>query len=644
MSRAAIIVAALVLGSWASPAPATPLVREDVEALFDGFMPYTLQRSDVAGAVVVVVKNGEVLLQKGYGYADLATHRPVDPEKTLFRPGSVSKLFTWTAVMQLVEQNRIDLDRDISTYLDFQLPAFDGQAITMRNLMTHTGGFQDSLKDMVTAKATAPSLEFFLKKQVPDRIFPPGQMTAYSNYGAALAGYIVERLSGQPFDDYVEQHILAPLDMRQTTFRQPLPASLAPMMSLGYVAASDGPKPFEMFGPAPAGGSATTGPDMAKFMIAHLQNGEYAGHRILQQSTAQQMHDTVFTTVSPVLNRMALGFIQSNRNGHRVIGHDGDTRLFHSALTLFLDDNVGLFVSLNSAGRAGDTFDIRRAIFEQFTDRYFPPTLANERGPAVNDKAHARLMAGQYEGSRRQETSFASFVNLLSQVTLSADDQGRLVTPIRKLDGEPKTFEEVSPFVWREVGGEEMLAAKVKDGKVLLWGEGDDATVVYTPAPASRSARWLLPLLLCAVAVLFATAAGWPIAALARRHYGARPLEGIAARAHCWKNIAAVSQSLVISAWLTIVLGMMATFYITWMPYFISSSMDKWILIAHGLSVVILPVAALIALWNIWATFRTRTGWRSTFARFRSIVFAISSLTVFYAAVVFHFIGFGIAF
>jgi CubicO group peptidase (beta-lactamase class C family) len=644
-------VAALLAMLILSPAAARPLTREDLEAWLDGYMPYTLQQADIAGAVVVVVKDGEVLLQKGYGYADVATHRPVDPQTTLFRPGSVSKLFTWTAVMQLVEQHRIDLDRDINTYLDFRIAPFDGQPVTLRNLMTHTAGFQDSLKDMVTAKASAPALGDFLKQQVPERVFPPGQITGYSNYGAALAGYIVERVSGQLFGDYVEQHIFLPLDMRHSTFRQPLPPTLAPFISRGYLAGSDEPKPYEMFGPAPAGGSAVTAADIAKFMIAHLRNGEYEGHRILQPETAQMMHETAFTTVSPALNRMALGFIQSNRNGHRVIGHDGDTRLFHSSLLLFLDDKVGLFVSLNSAGRSADSFDIRAALFEEFTDRYFPlatvgPGLPpSGEMPQATARAHAALMAGHYDGSRREETTFASFVTLLSQVKLTADDRGRLVTPFTKLNGEQKTFEEIAPFLWREVDGEDLLAAKLENGKVSLWSTGDDATGVYTPTPAWRNSTWLLPLLVLAAAALIVTALAWPIGAIVRRRYGATlPRDGMAARAYRWVHIAAASQSAVIVAWLSIIFGMMATFYITWLPYFISSSMVKWILIAHVLSVVILPLATLVTLWNVWVTFTARTGWRNALRRTWSVVIAASSLTVLYVAVIFHFIGFGVAF
>jgi hypothetical protein len=265
--------------------------------------------------------------------------------------------------------------------------------------------------------------------------------------------------------------------------------------------------------------------------------------------------------------------------------------------------------------------------------------------PLATARAHAALMAGQYDGSRREETTFASFVTLLSQVTLSADDRGRLLTSFTKIDGEPKSFEEIAPFVWREIGGQDLLAAKIVSGKVFIWGDGDDPTGVYTPTPAWRRATWLLPLLLFSAVALVVTALAWPILSVARRGYRAAvPFEGAATRAYRWALIAAASQSVVIAAWLAIIFGMMATFYITWLPYFISSSMEKWIFIAHLLSVLILPLATLVALWNVWVTLRTRAGWRGAFPGLWSLVIAASSVTVLYVAVIFNFIGFGVAF
>jgi len=624
----------------AAPATSTNLTREDVGAWLDGFLPYALERADIAGAVVVVVKDGNVLFKKGYGYADVGAKRPVDPDLTLFRPGSVSKLFTWTAVMQLVEQHRIDLDADVNTYLDFKIPPLQGKPITMRQLMTHTPGFENALEEVIAVKPTHPALRDFLKSWMPPRIFPAGEVSAYSNYGAALAGYIVERISGQPFPQYIAQHIFAPLGMNHSTFLQPPPAALAPLVSRGYLSAADEPGPFERLGASPAGGLSASGTDIAKFMIAHLQNGEYEGHRILQAATAQQMHGTPYTTINPALNRMTLGFFQLNRNGQRVIGHDGDTRFFHSSVSLFLDHNVGLFISLNSAGRSSDTFDLREKLFGDFTDRYFPGPTQTGSVSLATAKAHAAMMVGQYDGSRREDTTFASFVNLLSQASLSADDSGRLITPMTGLNGEPKTFEEIAPFLWRQVGGKDLLAAKVVDGKVVMWGDSNDPSGAYTPVPGYRNAAWLLPALELSFLVLLLATIAWPVAAVTRRRYGAPlALEGLPARR--WMHVAAAADVLVMAAWLTLIVGMMSTFYWTWAPYFVSSAMEKWVLVLHLLSIVVLPLAALAALWNVWTTFTASTG---VMAKLWSVVLAASCLIVLWVGVVFHFIGLGVSF
>ena len=172
------------------------MTAADVNAWLDGFMPNVLATGDMAGAVVVVVKDGQVLTQRGFGFADVARRRPVDPERTLFRPGSISKLFTWTAVMQLVEQGRLNLDADVNRYLDFEIPPRDGQPITLRNIMTHTAGFEEQVKTLIGYdREHAPPYDELLKRWIPSRVYAPGTTPAYSNYATALAGYIVQRVS-----------------------------------------------------------------------------------------------------------------------------------------------------------------------------------------------------------------------------------------------------------------------------------------------------------------------------------------------------------------------------------------------------------------------------------------------------------------
>jgi CubicO group peptidase (beta-lactamase class C family) len=197
-------------------------------------MPYTLESNDIAGAAVVIVKDGQVLTQRGFGYADVAARKRVDPATTMFRAGSISKLFTWTAVMQLVEQHKIDLDADVNQYLDFKIPPYQGKPITVRNLMTHTPGFEEAFKGGIRFSGQVPPLDEVLKGMLPERVYAPGTTPAYSNYGAGVASYIVQRISGIPFEEYVERNIFGPLNMTHSSFRQPLPAQLAPFMSQGY--------------------------------------------------------------------------------------------------------------------------------------------------------------------------------------------------------------------------------------------------------------------------------------------------------------------------------------------------------------------------------------------------------------------------
>ena len=426
----------------ASSTPAAhPLERSDLEPWLDGLMPYAIERGDVAGAVVAVVKNGEVIFAKGYGFADVKNHKPVDAERTMFRPGSISKLFTWTAVMQLVEQGKLDLDHDVNDYLDFKIPARSDGPITLRNIMTHTPGFEEQIKALIVSdpKQLVP-LQVYAREKTPVRIFKAGSTPAYSNYATALAGYIVERVSGQSFDDYLDAHLFKPLEMSHATFRQPLPAAFEVDMSKGYALASQPAKPYEIVVAAPAGSLAASGVDMAHFMIAHLEGGEYHGARILGPETLKMMHETP-TDMIPPLNRMMLGFYEQNYNGHRIISHGGDTVYMHSYLHLLLDDHVGLFVSVNSQGREGAAGAIRGALFDDFLGRYFPGAPDTHSVDAKTAAEHAKLMVGYYESSRRAETSFMSIGNFASPFKLVVDKDGFLTaSSFKGRNGAPRRY------------------------------------------------------------------------------------------------------------------------------------------------------------------------------------------------------------
>ena len=612
-----------------------PLTKADVETWLDGFLPYALQSGDVAGAVVVVVKDGATLLEKGYGYADVEGRKPVDPTHTLFRPGSVSKLFTWTAVMQQVEQGKLDLDTDVNAYLDFKIPPREGNPITLRDLLTHTAGFDEVQRALVvTDPKDLHPLGETLKRWVPPRVTAAGSTTAYSNYGAALAGYIVERVSGEPFDDYLERHIFAPLGMEYATFRQPLPERLQPWMANGYKLASGEAKPFEIVTVPPAGSLSASGGDMGRFMIAHLQNGAFGSDRILQAATAVKMHDTAAPGIAP-LHRMLLGFYENDVNGHRVITHAGDLQWFHSELNLFINDGVGLFLAVNSLGKEGAAVLIRTALFQSFSDRYFPgPVSEDKAGVDANTaQAHARILTGHYEFSRGTHTTFPALLGLLGQVQVTVDGKNVITVPaLKHLDGQPKKWREVAPFVWRNVAGEDHIAAKVENGRVVRFGYDAYPFLSFEPVAWWRSSGWLLPLWIGALVALALTTLAWPISWLVRRHFGAAyGLTGGDARAH---RLVRVASALVLVTMLAVCVTLVLLSSDT---AWAGPHMDGWISFLRVLSLIVFPVGALVSVWNAWAV---RRSGRRRLAKLWAVVLAIACLTVLYVGVAFHVVGY----
>lgn len=611
------------------------LTSSDLEGWLDGFMPYALKRGDVAGAVVVVVKDGQVLLQKGYGFADIAARKQVDPATTLFRPGSTSKLVTWTAVMQQVERGKIDLDADINTYLDFKIPPGPGgKPITMRDIMTHTAGFEEQAKELILADPKkVPSLEAKLKQWTPRRIFPAGTTPAYSNYATALAGYVVQRTSGLPFNDYVERNIFGPLGMTRTSFRGPLPPALAANMTKAYKQASDGKAVdgYEYVGLAPAGSMASTGSDMARFMIAHLQQGEYAGARILQPQTARMMHDTG-RTILPPLNRMLLGFYESNTNGHRVISHAGDLQYFHTDLHLFIDDGVGLFISMNSSGKEGAPGVIRGALFNGFADRYFDGPGPSGKVDAKVAAEHARMIAGRYTNTRRVDSSLVSVGGLLGETQVVANPDGTItVAAVRGVGGAPKIWREIAPFVWVEVDGKSRLAAKVDNGKVIRFSIDDYPFMLFEPTPVAKSAGWLVPAVAASLTALLLTVVLWPVAAIVRRRYGhGFALQGMEARAYRLVRIGAAASALATIAWLGTVVAMFSNLQL------LSSALDPWLMTLHLLGSLAVFAGLGLAIWNVTVVWRGKRGW---FAKLWSVVLVLSTAVLAWLAVAYHLVG-----
>ena len=249
-------------------------------------------------------------------------------------------------------------------------------------------------------------IETYVRETKPSRIFPPGEVPSYCNYCVTLEGYIVQRVSGEKFDDYLDKHIFQPLGMNNSTFRQPLPEQFKEQMATGYNVASGPPGYFELVGPAPAGSIATTGADMGRFMIAWMHAFNGTESPLLGHEAAQRMQTTMLRAVPPTQG-MAVGFFERDRNGHRVREHGGDTQFFHSRLAMFMDDDVGIFMSFNSSGKDGAVYKIREDLFAAFADRYFPAQTP-EIAKAPEAAAHAQLVSGRYASSRRAESRSSS--------------------------------------------------------------------------------------------------------------------------------------------------------------------------------------------------------------------------------------------
>jgi CubicO group peptidase (beta-lactamase class C family) len=459
---------AMAQEDWAAPgrngptAPSQgqgPTDPAELEAFLDELFGKEMKEYHIAGAAVSVVQDGELFFAKGYGYADLEKGIPVNPEQTIFHIGSNGKVFTWTAVMQLVEQGKLDLDADINTYLDFRIPDTYPGPITLKHLMTHTSGFEEVwLGSVVSDPSEQIPAREWLVSHMAARVHPPGDFAGYSNYNAMLAGYIVARVSGQPYDQYIQEHILDPLGMVHSTAQSPIPPGLRANLAVGYtyVDGTFQAVPDYTAQPAllPSGGHQASVTDMARFMIAHLQGGRYsdatiAEARILKETTARQMQSTLYTP-DPRLLGTAYGFSDWSDNGQRTLGHTGYFPLTNSVLLLLPDQNLGVFVAVN--GDAGELttqhFGFQRAFF----DHYYPASATASLQSPADFAERAGRFVGSYRFASFPTTTAIRIMGLMGVNTVEISDPGD-GTLLFNYSGIELQFVEAEPLYFRQVHG-----------------------------------------------------------------------------------------------------------------------------------------------------------------------------------------------
>ncbi|MBC7988232.1 MAG: hypothetical protein H7Y19_01450 [Luteimonas sp.] len=347
------------------------------------------------------------------------------------------------------------------------------------------------------------------------------------------------------------------------------------------------------------------------------------------------MHDSPLTLLPP-LNRMQLGFFETNINDREVIAHLGDTQDFHTSLHLFLAERTGLYVSFNSAGKEGASGSLRTALFEDFADRYFPGKAPAGRVPAKQAAEHARMLSGTWSSTRRSDTTFFNLFELLGQLKVGVGPKGELVVESWKgLNGKPVHWVETSPFVWRDANGHERIAAKVVDGKAVRFSFDMIAPFIVFERPAwYKNSAWLSPLLYGGLLAMLLTVLLWPVTAVVRRTYGAPlKLERNEIRAYRLVRIAGLLTLLTAAGWLAFVAALETNLDN------VTSAMDPFIWLLEIASFVVFIGGFAVALWHAWIVWRGNRRWP---AKLWSIVLVIAALAVLWVGIAFNLISFGV--
>ncbi len=442
------------------PAPSTPVdevvlpafepTREEavLEGFVDGVVAAHMREHDAPAVTVSVVRNGKIVFAKAYGEKDVEARDYASGHETLFRIGSVSKTFTWTAVMMLEERGLIDLDADVNSYLkDMQLPEAFGAPVTMNDLMAHRAGFEDTLKVFTYPDEGDISLTDALKETMPKRVYPPGARTSYSNWGSALAAKIIEDVSGVSYRTFLEDEILKPLAMLHTTITAPalMTEQDRSELATGYdlKAGAYEPAEYMQIGPfAPAGAMASTAADMAQWMLLHLGGGEHDGVRLMSADAHERMWTRAFNDRAAGAD-LAHGFMSTVYRDIVTVGHGGATTAFYTYMMLVPELDLGVFVSQSTTNDRTLVSDLGALVIDHVLD--LPATPARD-DPQFAERAKA--FAGAYLDNRRSFSLFEKLFASSAKATVAPTEGGGLTVTeggksehFAPLPGAPDTFE-----------------------------------------------------------------------------------------------------------------------------------------------------------------------------------------------------------
>lgn len=608
---------------------APPWNPAELETFLDPLIRSQIESSAIPGAVFVLVQGEEVVLARGYGVADREKKNAVDPANTLFYIASVTKAFTATAVLQLVEEEKLDLSADVNGYLDkFRLAETYPEPVTLAHLLTHTAGFDDkNIGYVALTAAEALPLGAYLAQEMPPRVMPSGQVLAYSNHGYGLAGHIVERASGLPYADYLETRIFRPLGMEQSTARVPPQASLAKDLATGYHfdiwARELRPQSLGFRNLPPAGAVSTTALDMARFLSAHLQLGRLGEVRILQEETARRMHQRQFSH-HPRLPGFTFGFMERFQNGVRLLQHPGGYIGFSALLVLAPEEGWGMFIAGN-----GSRSDWMYKVLEEFLDRRYPVRKAPSEGALstpVGPPEFAVELTDSYHSTRYSRGSIEKIAILDSQLYVDVAPNGLL--RVRPKRGEASHWEEVEPLLFRRQDGDDYLAfRRDENGRIthmFLSLPGSAVPTAFEKLSWRDSFKVQLPLVVSLTLVFLTALTVWPLTTVGSRwaqrkrgkarayspHRGASLLAaGVALLGvlfnlgvEFWignsqyrlKLVYGMTPEMVALLWLGVVMAVLTL----WVAYFaIQAWRKQWWSLAGRLYYSLLTVAALAFVW-----------------------------------------------
>lgn len=443
------------------------------------------------GAAITVVKDGDIIFSKGYGYANIEKNIMVDPQKTVFEYGSISKLFVWTAAMQLVEQGKLDLHADIKTYLpeDVTSKLTYKSPITMHHIMSHTAGFEDYYFNLIgPSPESIHALEDVLIKHQPKQIYEPGTTIAYSNYATALAGYVIEQITGKPFSEYEMEHIFSPLSMDTTSGDPTLTNYLhIKNKATGYLPNKHGEFTegiWSYISLYPAGSVNGTAEDLAKFAIALMTKNDQNTSLFSSESTLNKMLTQSYSPTDSMLS-IAHGFWEYDGKV-RGVGHGGNTAAFSTNMVVAPEEQFGVIVLTNAANEMDITYGVMELLFGKSD---------NTMQTATIDLPDAKEVTGLYTAARQSSSMYTEFISYLTPLQVEATQENKLKISIYGLQG---TYLQISPNFYTLVSGDDPILGyilpkiyvKLNDDGVerLTNGQVTD----YLPLEGNRKLPWLI--------------------------------------------------------------------------------------------------------------------------------------------------------